>query len=357
MITHKLEVNGVDWTDRLISANVQFQADAGSSGMEFEVTGSLEDFDDAPIRLWLGEENDLVPYFKGRVQGPNDDDRLDRAKANAFGPFRNMSTQKLGTSETFIGRTLEWVIFECARRAGHDNGEILVINGHKYRVQQGEQFPFDNDMGDVLNTLMEKAEFVGVDQPEGRRVFRPKPKPGSNKKFKTTLNPDEYWELDIAPKEDSDYSKVVVYRNGDNSIPQFKAERDVISQKFFQPPKLRMYVVSDFEGSPQEAEEEAYRLADELRAGTNSFSMNIDFDETYQLYDGFKIIRIKKEEQRTYACFLDEGITVNYSPGNPAWMSLSGSCFEMKHYRENIQEAEQRVMISSGILARPPDNI
>jgi hypothetical protein len=352
-ITHRLDVASEDWTDRLIRTNVQFQADAGSSGMEFEVTGSMEDYSDAPIRLWLGEEDDLKPYFRGRIHAPNDDDRLNVSKANAFGPFRTMATQKLGTSETFVGHTLEWVIMECARRAQHDSGEILVINGDKYSVQQGEQFPFDNNMGDVLSTLMEKAEFVGVDQPEGRRVFKPKPKPGSNRNFRNTIYPDEYWELDISPKEDTAYSRVVVYRNGDNNVPQFKAERDIISQRLFQPPKLAWYVVSDFEGSPQEAEDEAYRLADELRAGLSGFSVNIDFDPEYRLHEGFKFVRIKRDVQKTYAAFIDESITVDYSPGNPAWMQISGSCFELKHDRVEIPESEKRVMVSPGVLQRP----
>lgn len=356
MITHKLTVDGEDWTERLLSADVQYRADVGSSGLQMELTGSCEEYDDAPIRLSLGEEGNLSPYFKGRLQGPDDDDRLDKSTANAFGPFRNMITQKLGTNETFVGQTLEYVILECARRANQSSGEIIIKNGTKYRVQPGEQFPFDNNIGDVLSSLLEKAEFVGVDQPEGRREFKPKPRSGSNKNYKATLGPTEYTELEISPKEESVYSMVVVYRNGDEGTPIVKAEREIITNSRIKPPKQRWFVVSDFEGNQDEAEEEAYKLADELRLGLNSFSITIPFNKRWRVHEGLKVIRIKRKQSRIYSCFIDDGITVNYAPGSAATMQLSGSAYEIRHKRESIIEAPKRV-VSSGIYKSTTTNI
>lgn len=353
MITHKLTIGGEDWSHRLISANIEYKADVGSSGMQLEMTGSVEDYEDAPVKLYLGEHKNLQPYFKGKIQGPDDDDLFDKCSANAFGPFRNMMTQKLGTDENFVGNTLEYVIFELARRADHANGEILVVQGDKYRVQPGEQFPFDNNMGDVLTSLLEKAEFVGVDQPEGKRVFKPKPKPGSNKNYKKTIDPSEYSSLQIKPKEETGYSQVVVFRNGDNGKPVVYADREIINTGKYKPARNRWYTVSDFEGTQQEAEEEAFKLADELRSGLSSFTVELSFDQSWRLHEGFKAIRIKKNQQRTYSCFIDDGITVNYQPGEPAHMTLSGSAFEIKHKREDIKETEKRVSMSSGVLIRP----
>lgn len=349
---HYLEVDGDDWTRRLLSAKVQFRADAGSSGMEFSVSGSAEEYQDAPIELHLGYGDDLQPYFRGTIQTPNDDDRLMTASANAFGPFRNMTTQVLGTNETFVGKTLEWVILECSRRAEYRAGEIIIVNGTKYKVevQDGEQFPFDNKIGDVLNSLMEKAEFVGVDQPGGRRYFRPKPRPGSTVPYVTQLGVDDYTEFSITPKEDSNFVKVVVYRNGDTGKPDIYAEREVNAPVVYKPKRNRWYVVPDFNGNQLDAQEEAFRLATDIRRGMNSFSIKTFFDPALRIYDGLKCARNKGDEVRMYSCFIDDGISVDYSPGSPAYMDIAGSAYEITRERAYIEEPELRIVTNPGSL-------
>ncbi len=353
---HRLIVAEEDWTERLISANVQYRADAGSSGMEWSVWGSAEDYSDAPIELFLGYGDDLQPYFKGTIQTPNDDDRIGTSDGSAFGPFRNMTTQVLGTNETFVGKTIEWVILECSRRAEYRAGEIIIVNGSKYKVEveQGEQFPFDNKIGDVLSSLMEKAEFVGVDQPGGRRLFRPKPIPGSTIEYVKTFQVEDYSEFSITPKEDSNYIKVVVYRNDDNGEPEVYADRDVNPVVTYPPKPNRWMVVSDFIGNQVDAEEEAFRLATDVRRGMNSFTIKTFFDPSLRIYDGVKCKRYKKGENRTYSCFIDDGITVEYSPGSPAIMDISGSAYEITREREYIPQPEDlRIVANSGsVLSR-----
>lgn len=352
--THRLFVDGENWTDRLVDANVQFRADFGSSGMEFNVTGAAEDYHDAPVEFWLGY-GVPQPYFKGTIQAPDDDDKLDISACKAFGPFKDMTEQVLGKNETFVGKTLQWVIMECSRRAGSRQGQIVVVNGNKYNVEQGEQFPFDNKIADVLNTLMEKANFVGCDQPGGRREFLPRPRPGSNDTYRSTLSPSDYVEFRVNPTEETRFKKVVVYRNGDNNKPEVYAEREILQTVLFPPKENRWYVVSDFQGNGQDAQEEAYRLGIELRLGMNKFTLSTLFDPDYKVFDGLKVIRVKKGEERMYSCHVDDGFSVAYAPGSPTLMEIAGKAYEIKHERKFISTTEKTVALSPGVITRIPE--
>lgn len=349
---HRLIVDDEDWSDRLISCTVSFRADAGSSGMEFNVTGSTEDYTDAPVRFSLGEDR-VKEYFRGRLQAPDDDEKLDRSTAKVYGPFRIMAEQQLGKNETFVGNTLEYVILECSKRAGHDNGDIIVHKGDKYVVQQGEQFPFDNKMGEVIKSLMDKANFVGVDQPGGFREFMPKPRPGVNKEYKSILNTDDYITFELKPKDELAYYKVVVYRNGDDGKPVVYAEREIDAPVRIQPPKNRWFVVSDFAGEQEDAGDECFKLAEELRGGQKNFTIETFFDRKLQLYDGFLTVRYRAGEDRTYVCYVDDGIDVNYSPGSPALMTVTGSAHELKYQRKKVLLTPQRIVRSQSVLSRP----
>lgn len=354
---HKLTIAGENWSSSLISARVTYTTDVGGSGLELEVMGSLEEYQDAPIRFSLGYGDRLVEYFVGRIYMPRDDDIQNKATATAFGPFRIMADQQLGTNETFVGRSLEWVIMELSRRAEHAPGEIVVINGRKYNVLPGESFAFDSQMSDVVNTICEKAEFVGIDQIGGRRVFMPRPRPGSNAQYKTTYTPGDYIAFSIDPKDEMSYFKVLVYRNGVGATPAVKAERRIDNTGRFQPPKNRWYVVSDFAGTQDEAKEECYRLAVNLREKEKSFSMDMFFNPDLHLYDGFRSVRTKfnnddKQATKTYSCTIDDSISVDYSPGTPAIMTVSGSCYEIKRERIEVREAPRTIAVSSGVLTR-----
>lgn len=353
MIRHIMEVNGEDWTNRLLSANIQFRADAGSSGMEFAVTGSAEDYKDATVDFWLGDGSDAKPYFRGTLQAPNDDEKFDRSSARAYGPFKDMAEQVLGTNETFVGNTLEYVILHCARRTDRRPGDIVVINGRQYRVQQGEQFPFDNKIADVLNTLMGKANFVAVDQPGGRREFMPKPRPGSNVEFKRNYDPGDYRSFSINPSNETNFSKVVVYRNGDNGKPVVYAERDVNPIGKAKPARNRWFVVSDFAGTQKEAGDEAFRLALELRMGLNGFGMVIDFDRSLRVFDGIRVVFEKRGVMKTYACFIDDGFTVTYAPGSYPTMDIGGKAHEIVKDRMTTPVTDKRVVMSPAVLRRP----
>ncbi len=350
---HKLTIAGENWTRNLISSTITYSSDAGGSGMELEMYGSWEDYRDAPIQFWLGKEGKpLDSLFKGKIRLPKDNLNINTSSISAFGPFRLMSDQVLGTTETFVGKTLEYVIMELARRAGHPAGSIEVINGRQYKVEPGEQFAFDTTMNDVINLLMEKAEFVGIDLPGGRRQFRPKPKPGSNIGYRGRLTPNDYIEFTLDNKDESTYRKVIVYRNGENGKPVVWAERDVNFPTRFAPPRQRWYTVADFAGNQQEAANEAVSLAAMLRKGEKNFSISKLYDGPVVLYDGFEIERVRENVSRTYSATVTSDITISYAVGSPGLISFNGEAFEKRGDMRVIKQTEKTIAVSPGVLTR-----
>lgn len=164
-LQHELVIAGRNMSTELISATVTYSADIGGSGVEFEALSELEDYEDERMRLSLGYGDKMVPFFSGKLTNARDSERSGISTAQGFGPFRLMAEADIGTSETFLGRTLENVVMDLSRRAGHDGGEIDIRSGGTFRVPAGEQFLFDTKCLDVLNTLLEKAEFIAADLP------------------------------------------------------------------------------------------------------------------------------------------------------------------------------------------------
>lgn len=352
-LNHIMHIEGENWTHQLRSVNITYTTDVGGSGMQFSVFGDLEGYDDALITLWLGYGKWYTPYFQGRIQAPREEDERGISSAVAFGPFQTMGTQQLGTDETFIGKTLAWVVLEMARRASHAPGEVLVVNGDRYYIPAGEQFPFDNLMGDVLTTLCDKANFTAFDVPGGRRVVMPKPRPGSNANYKTSYSDGDYISFRLEPAYDMTYAKVIVYRNGQDGKPEVYSERAIeYHEGRRKPPPNRWYVVSDFVGDGAAAEQETYDLGVALTGGEKKFVMSCFFNPTLLLYDGFRAHKKTKNTMRSYSCSIDQSIELAYSPGEPGLMTLTGSAYELRGERKIMGRPRQDWVRSDGVLSR-----
>jgi hypothetical protein len=176
----------------------------------------------------------------------------------------------------------------------------------------------------------------------------PKPKPGSNSEYITTYTPTDYISFGLDPTQETSYSKVVVYRNGETGKPVVYAERDVGTDA----PANRWFVVSDFAGNNLEASAEAFRLALNLRAKEKGFSMSTQFNPDIHLYDGFKAVRVRGEEQRTYACAADKTIDVTVAPGVAHKMDITGSAYEIIKERTSFKLTDKRIIVSPGVMSR-----
>lgn len=348
-LSHELWISGRNYSESLISATVTYTTDVGGSGLEFSAMTDLEDFEDERMRLELGYGDKKVPYFTGKLTNAKDGEKSGIATAQGFGPFRLMAENDIGRSETFTNRTLENVVMDLSRRAGHGGGEIEIRGGRSYRVPPGEQFLFDTKCLDVMNTLLEKAEFVASDLPGGKRLVMPKPKPGANTGFDALYTPDNYTALTVDPTHAVTYHSVVVYRMGENNTPVVYAERDCVKTA----PKGRRYIVSDFPGTQTEAEQKAYELAILLRAGERTFSMTTFFNPDINLWDGFKAVRLKKKQGKwwryVYNCQVDSSISMSYAPGSNM-MELQGSCYEIKSQRAPVSDDPLSPAVSPGVV-------
>lgn len=354
---HKLTVAGKDMTHRLIDASITYTSDIGGSGSELTVLGSLTQYRDAPIALHVGYGEHMVPYFVGRLQTPKSDELLQTSTAAAYGPFKLMSDQVLGSDEDFQGKTLEWVIMELAWRAGHSAGEIEVRGGRRYRVPAGEPFSFDQTMNDVLGTLLDKANFVAYDHPGGKRIFRPRPTPGTIRPPRARYNPDHYISMSVDPTNEFSYSKVVVYRRSETGTGySVYAERDINPPGRYNPPKRRWYVVSDFPGTGPEAATEAYNLAMSMREGEYTFTMSALANPELRLYDTFRATKARRLDNgdiqmQTFLCSIDNSIEIGISPGEMT-MQVSGTCYELVHKRVEQREENITNVLSSGVIRR-----
>lgn len=355
--THRLLIDGMDFSDKLISATVTYSTDVGGSGLVFDTMGSLEDYEDAPIDLWLGYGDMMLPYFVGNIISPKDNEVLNTSSGTAYGPFKNMN-QVIGSRETFVGQTLQWLIMEMAYRSQMRGGDIEIRGGKNYNIDGLDVFPFDTTCIDVLNTVFEKFNFIGMDIPGGKRLFMRKPKPGVTSAAKGEYGPDNYRSFTIDPTNETSYFKVVVYREDELGNNAVYAEQDISNLRKFKPPRNRWFVISDFQGTQEEAEQECYDTAISLRAGEKKFTLNIAFNPDIHLWSGVRVSRIKftdsgKLERRLYVCTVDDTITVNYTPGDSS-MEITGSAYEISNMREIIEPYDDVNSLSSGLL-RPSE--
>lgn len=355
---HRLTIAGKDFTHRLIDASITYTSDLGGSGAELTILGGLDHLRDAPVSLYIGYGKYMVPYFVGRLQTPKSDELMQTSTAVAYGPFKLMSDQVLGSDEDFQGKTLEWVIMELAWRAGHSPGDIEVRGGQRYKVPPGEPFSFDQTMNDVLGTLLDKANFIAYDHPGGKRIFRPRPTPGTVRPPRARYTPDQYVSMNVDPTNEFSYSKVVVYRrNETGSGYAVYTERDIQPPGRYKPPRRRWYVVSDFPGNGVEAATEAYNLATSMREGENTFSMSALANPELRLYDTFRATKARKlsngeTQMQTFLCSIDNSIEIGVSAGEMT-MEVSGTCYELVHERREQREGPVRYGLSSGIIRRP----
>lgn len=357
-LVHQLEVGGRNFSHRLIDAAVTYNTDIGGSGIQFSVYGTeLQDYINAPMTFWIGYGEQLVPYFVGKVQRVQPSENLNIATAQAFGPYRILVGQILRSQETFIGKSLEYVVMECFKRAGADLSKVEIRRGDRFKVQEAEQYTYDSLLSDIVSSLLETADYVGMDLPGGKRLILPTPRPGVNVAHKTTYAPSHYYDFSLTPKDEELYFSVMIYRRDEAGNDLFRIEQEIDPYSKFKPPRNKVLVLPDFPGDVFEAGEKAYETAQAYRSGENSFSMTIPINPDLILYDGFKavqertLIDSEQKEERVYSCTIDGEITISYSPGEGN-MSVTGSAVELVRERVVKEIRSPIPSISTGIIRR-----
>lgn len=354
---HQLTIAGEDWSDRLLGATFEWTSEGASgSNMDFSVEGSLDGYQDAPVRFDIGYgRDDVKPYFRGRVQKPVDHETLPQSSAVAYGPFRLMTDSFMTNTQTYQGRSLEYIFMELSRRAEYNTGDFVVLGGRKYKLPAGEIYPMGTALQEVASSVMTRAKFVAFDAPGGKRIVMPEPKPGSNGSIKSVYSPDTYKTFNTEPNHDVSYHSVHVYRSEGSTWGggPVSAERRVDAPVRFRPAKSRVMYVSDFPGTQSQAADEAMRLAQALRDGEKLFTMTAPFNRELSLYDGFRCTRVKNlpdgtKRRETFICTIKQ-MGVSYNLTGPE-ITVSGTCYQIMNESMEIADMFEPRATSYGVV-------
>lgn len=330
--THRLWIGGENFTENLRTADVAYTSDGGGSGTQMQLRADLQDYDNAPIVLSLGYGDEFVPYFTGRVQRPQYFPRLDYTALNAFGPYKLMADQMLDVeSKTYDGFTLRDALDDLIRRAAYKRGEVEVRGGGEFTIEGGDTFVWNNSLGEIASSLCDKAQYIGMDQPVGKRLFRKRPRPGVTGTFKESYSPNEYRvdAFTLSPATEVTYAKVVVQRVAKDGTELGLYEQKVGKRQNFLPPAKRIYPVTEFMGSAADAQQEARETARWLRLGDYGFNFEIPMNPTIELFDTLQVKAAHRDLLYTFKGVVSGDIGVTYqaatrdAPG-VANMTLSG---------------------------------
>jgi hypothetical protein len=329
--THRLWIGGENFTENLRTADVSYTSDGGGSGTQMQLRGNLQDYDNAPVTLSLGYGDQFVPYFTGRMQRPQYFPRLDYTSGNAFGPYKLMADQLLEEEKTYEGFSLRDALDDLIRKASYKRGEVEVRGGGEFTIEGDDLYVWNNTLGEIASSLCEKAQYIGMDQPVGKRLFRKRPRPGVTGTIKESYDPSEYRvdSFALTPSTEVTYAKVTVQRVAKDGTELGLYSQKVGKKQLFLPPPKRIYTVMDFLGDAVAAQREASDTAYWLREGDYGFSFEFPMNPTLELYDILQVKAMHRNLLYTFRGAISGDIGVTYqaatrdAPG-VANMSVSG---------------------------------
>ena len=329
--THRLTIGGEDFTENLRSADITYTSDGGGSGTQMQLRGDLSEYDNAPIVFYFGYGSEVVPFFSGRVQRPQYFPRLDYSATNAFGPYKLMADQIIEEDTTYDGYTLRNALNDLISKAAYRRGEVEIRGGDGFTIEGGELFVWNNTLGEIAASLCDKAQFIGMDAPVGKRIFRKRPRAGVLGTYVESYSPDEYVvdSFEPSPATEVTFSKVIVQRIAKDGTELGKYEQLVGKRQLFSPPARRVYIVSDFMGDAVEAQQEARETARWLRLGDYGFSFSIPLNPTLNLFDILQIKGGRRGDIYTYKGVISGDMQAQYQPASRdapgvATMTVSG---------------------------------
>jgi hypothetical protein len=336
--THRMWVGGDNFTEELRTCDVTYTSDGGGSGAQIQLRGDLSDYDNAPVDFNFGYGDEVVPWFTGRLQRPKYYPRLDYTTADAFGPFRLMADQIIEVDTTYDGFSLRDALNDLILKAAYKRGEVEIRGGGDFIIEGGELFVWNNTLGEIAASLMDKAQFIGTDVPVGKRIFRKRPRPGVLGPFVESYSPDEYWvdNLDISPATEISYAKVTVQRVAKNGTELGKYSQLVGKKSNYPVPSRRVWYVENFLGDAASAQQEARETARWLRLGDYGFSFTIPLNPTLTLFDILQIKHVSRGKEWIYKGAISGDISSQYqaplrdAPG-VATMSVSGDAIVTKN--------------------------
>jgi hypothetical protein len=328
---YELLIGGEPWTDEVRDLEVEYGESAGGSRLTFVSGYPLEHRRQQRVELYIGYgTGPLSPLFMGQLKKPIPNPPDFTSEAVALGPFAQMAEQHFGAPTRYTGQTVGFAIRDIAIKAYTKPAKIRIEGGDNKTIEDA-YFAEHATLLEGAQSICEGGGFVMTDLPDGTRLFRPRPRPGSQAKAKFVFDESQYSTFSISSTTETDYRRVVVLRAG-TELPSGKETYEVYAEALVPGTdnkgslKNRTLYVTDFPGTQAEAQGEARDLALRNGMGEVKFTMEgIALDPNIHRYD--KITASRAVERRdgkwreTYELVADEGVAASI----PEWtMSVSG---------------------------------
>jgi hypothetical protein len=332
---YALRVGGVRMTSKLYTAEITYSPpEGGASEMSLTLDAPLSGFQNAAVKAKLGYGEDLIDWFAGRLQEPEDDHHGEGSSATAWGPSKLLSEQSFGEQTDYRGYDLGAAILDITRRAGMPAGSVELRGGGSF-VLSGESaiVPLESSFGETLDSFLQSANYVGTDVPggrTGRRLYMPRPRPGATGKYRAEFDEGHYPPGGFTARRPRHgfYSAVVVFRKGEGGSTDplrggVYARVPVEVEGRHKPPPGRIYYIPDFAGDQADAEREAVSTSRLLTRGLAECALEgLSPNPTLLPYDSVSVVttelrdeggRTKERYRVRYALILDGQLSASVS--------------------------------------------
>lgn len=331
----RITVEGKGISNSVESASVTYSND-GSSEATVNTWRSLNGYENAELKIDVGYGDLLQNYFTGKIGTMTENSWGGPNEVTAWGPFKLMADQVIGEQVSYKNMDIVTALMDLVKRAKYPRGKVEVQRGSPFTITgDNAVFVWETKLGEAASTLATSANYVFADLPGGRRLIRPRPRPGTvgvvRERYNEAHFPPEGFTA--APSNRSFYSSVRVFRRNDQGGMEVDAKRPVGIESKYRPPEGRVFVVSDFVGDQAAAEREATITARALSRGVYEVEVvGLAANPELVMYDTIqtRVTEIREREGErewwdvTYNWLLDQSIVLNISRlGN--LMTLNGT--------------------------------
>ncbi len=352
----RLVIGGQDMTRRLIDCEVTFNATDGSSGMTFRVATQLhkQGYERARTSLWIGYGNKLVPFFRGKLERPVDGPSGLYTEATAYGLATQLGARHFGHRVSYAGFTVRDFFWDVVEKFGADEDRFFMDGEHDQVIESEEseggtgEFGLEHTYLEAMQAIFPQMEFVGFDQTGGMFVVKkPDRQDAVTRASLSGVLDDSHYPpggFEFGESYKNMYSKVVVFRRSEEYagggksqgagegmvqaedgtyVPEsfygsdadnpdavagnrdkppedeyaVYAEADVTNVGPFNVHGGRAYVIADFPGQQDHAQNTADWWAAAFSAGVGRYTLRDISPIDFSLYDYFGLER--REERRT----------------------------------------------------------
>jgi hypothetical protein len=350
----RLVIGGQDMTRRLLECEVTFNV-SGESGMTGKVATQLhkQGYERARTSLWIGYGNKLVPFFRGKLERPMDSPSGLYSEFTAFGIATQLGARHFGHRISYAGFTIREFFDDIVAKFGADEDRFF-FDGEHDQVIQGEtddvseaEFGLEHTYLEAIQAILPQMQFVPYDQIGGMYVVRKLPRIDATTRVNLTGilddSDDKERSFQFTDSYKNMYSKVIIFRRNEDfpaggaaeeggegmtqdengewvpetfsgseaDAPDAKTwregrskaseyavyvEREVDNSGPFNVHGGRAYVIPDYPGQQEHAENEADWLKAAFEAGVGRFELEtwpIEF--AWNDFFGFE----RREERRT----------------------------------------------------------